>query len=545
VTDAHDHLDELLPLAPPRDDHEAADTTHTTIQASPSPSLDDGGRVIGGAGWSPGPSSRRSQREAAKARARIEAEAKKVEYERKKKVYERSKAEAKAAHWLPKNGETAPKSLRPYWRLRVEPARATTDVLAGAYPFLAEAGLGNEGVLIGHDAWSGAVFCFDPWVLYQRGVLTNPNVLVAGVVGRGKSALVKSLAVRSITFGRRVYVPGDPKGEWTPVAEAVGGQTISLGGGLSTRINPLDEGPRPKVLPDARGEMTSVTDERWAAIVRERRMALLASLSEAALARGLRAPESTALVAAVDAAALKPEPILPDVVQAIFDPPVPTAGSSVEQLRHDGREVGHALGRLVDGDLAGLFDGPSTTRFDPALPMVSLDLSRISGSDLALGLVMTCASAWMEAALTDPSGGQRWVVYDEAWRLIAQPALLARMQSQWKLSRALGIANVMVIHRLSDLNAVGAADSAARNLALGLLADCSTRIVYAQERGEAQRTATAIGLNETEAGILPELQRGTGLWRLGERAFVVRHVLTAQELALFSTDARMGVGGRP
>ncbi|HEY2309142.1 MAG TPA: ATP-binding protein, partial [Streptosporangiaceae bacterium] len=83
------------------------------------------------------------------------------------------------------------------------------------------------------------------------------------------------------------------------------------------------------------------------------------------------------------------------------------------------------------------FDGPSTARFDPGLPMVALDLSRIQGSDPLIGLVMTCASAWMEAALADPGGGRRYVIYDEAWRLLRQPALLARMQSQWKLSRAL------------------------------------------------------------------------------------------------------------
>ncbi len=499
----------------------------------------DGGKLVGGAGFVPERLSKAERKAAAKAAHQLELQAKRDEYERKKEALERARAEAKAQQWLPKAGETGQRSLRSWLPLKVRPSRATTDVLAGAYPFLAEAGLGSEGVLVGHDAWSNAAFCFDPWVLYRRGMLTNPNVLLAGVVGRGKSALAKSLAVRSIAFGRRVYVPGDPKGEWTPVAAAVGGQTISLGQGLPTRINPLDEGLRPVVLPDARGEMQPVDDERWAMIVRERRTALLGALAEAALGRRLGAPEATALVAAVDAAAKKPEPILPDVVDALFNPPVATSGSTVEQLASDGRHVGHALRRLVDGDLAGLFDGPSTTRFDPSLAMVTLDLSRISGSDLAIGLVMTCASSWMEAALTDPSGGQRWVIYDEAWRLIAQPSLLARMQSQWKLSRALGIANLLVIHRLSDLDAVGDAGSAARNLALGLLADCSTRIVYAQERGEASRTAAAIGLNGTEAGILPELQRGEGLWRVGERAFVVRHVLTPAELELFSTDARM------
>ena len=102
------------------------------------------------------------------------------------------------------------------------------------------------------------------------------------------------------------------------------------------------------------------------------------------------------------------------------------------------------------------------------------------------------------------------MIYDEAWRLIAQPSLLARMQSQWKLSRALGIANLMVIHRLSDLDAVGDANSEARNLALGLLADCSTKIVYAQEAGEASKTGGVLGLSSTEIEQLAGIGHGRG-----------------------------------
>ncbi|MDA8301944.1 MAG: recombinase family protein [Actinomycetota bacterium] len=37
-------------------------------------------------------------------------------------------------------------------------------------------------------------------------------------------------------------------------------------------------------------------------------------------------------------------------------------------------------------------------------------LSAISGSETLVGLVMTCASTWLEAALADASGGQRLVV---------------------------------------------------------------------------------------------------------------------------------------
>jgi len=248
----------------------------------------------------------------------------------------------------------------------------------------------------------------------------------------------------------------------------------------------------------------------------------------------------TALFAAVDAVVREQQtPILPQVVQRMMYPTEEVSGSSVEQLVEDGRAAAHALSRVVSGDLAGLFDGPSTTRFDPSRPMLTMDMSRMSGNDTLVALAMTCASAWMEAALADPDGGQRLVVYDEAWRLMKLPTLLARMQSQWKLSRHWGIANLMVIHRLSDLDAVGESDSSARNLALGLLADTSTRIVYAQESGEAEKTGAAIALSPTEIAQLPDLKRGEGLWRIGDRAFVVSHDLTVGELEVYDTNARM------
>jgi hypothetical protein len=285
-----------------------------------------------------------------------------------------------------------------------------------------------------------------------------------------------------------------------------------------------------------------MADDAWHDLVASRRRLLIGALAESALGRPLESVEHTtldlALRAAVDGADV---PTLPMVVEALFHPVLADAGTggSLAEVTADGRHVGHALRRLVSGDLAGLFDGPSTVAFDPSLPMVSLDLSGIQGSDQLIAMVMTCASAWMEAALSDPSGGRRWVIYDEAWRLLKHPALLARMQSQWKLSRALGLANLMVIHRLSDLDAVGDANSEARALALGLLADCSTKIIYQQETSEAPKTAAVLGLSITEQKELPALQRGEGLWRIGERAFVVRHLCTAGELELFDTNLRM------
>jgi type IV secretory pathway VirB4 component len=427
------------------------------------------------------------------------------------------------------------RSQAPQWRtwssFRLPAHRASSATLAGAYPFLATAPC-DTGVYVGTDALTGSPFCFDPWSLYTAGVLTNPNVLLAGVIGQGKSALAKSLAVRSIAAGRRVYVPGDPKGEWAAVAHAVGGTVVSLGPGLTTRLNPLDPAPAPRDQDSA----------AWASLVRGRRLRLLSAVAELTLGRELRPVEHGALDAALTVAEEMNVPTIPDVVRALTDPSkaaAATDGMTTAERVVDGRDLAHAFRRLVRGDLAGMFDAHSTEQLDTDAPMVVLDLSRIGSDENALALAMTCASSWLEAALTSDAAGQRWVVYDEAWRLLRSVPLVRRMQAQWKLSRAYGIANLLVIHRLSDLDAVGAAGSEARAMAEGLLADCSTRVVYRQETDQLAATGTALGLTTTERDLLPALPRGTGLWKISGRSYVVRHRLHVEELEVFDTDAAM------
>ncbi|WP_442576385.1 ATP-binding protein [Microbacterium sp. F51-2R] len=471
---------------------------------------------------------RRRRRDRQRAATRLEAEARKATSREAKEQWAAERAEAKAAAYLPAAGEPGPAALRTPARLRLPKHQDTSATLAGHYPFLAEAGLGPAGVFVGQDLYSGGSFVYDPWVLYQRGLITAPNVVLAGIVGSGKSSLAKSLYTRSLPFGRRVYVPGDPKGEHTAVAEAVGGRAIILGHGLRNRLNPLDEGHR----------SASLSDSEWSAQVAARRRDLIGALAETVLERSLSPLEHTAIdIALTDVVRSTDVPILPMVVSRILSPE--PSGDRDERLAEDGRLVGHALRRLVAGDLAGLFDGPSTVRFDPTLPMVSLDLSRVAENSTLISVLMTCSSAWMESALADPAGGQRWVIYDEAWRLMAYPALLRRMDAQWRLARHFGIANMLVFHKLSDLDNVGDSGSAMRALASSLLANAETRIVYRQEPDQLGSTGAALGLTRTEMNLLPALGTGQGLWRVKDRSFVVQHQMHPDELAIFDTTARM------
>jgi len=114
----------------------------------------------------------------------------------------------------------------------------------------------------------------------------------------------------------------------------------------------------------------------------------------------------------------------------------------------------------------------------------------------------------MESALLDPEGEQRWVIYDEAWRLMSHPALLRRMDAQWRLARHYGIANMLIFHRLGDLDNVGDQGTAMRALASPLLANAETRISCRQESDQMTTTGEALGLTGTERKLCR-------LWRPG------------------------------
>ena len=152
---------------------------------------------------------------------------------------------------------------------------------------------------------------------------------------------------------------------------------------------------------------------------------------------------------------------------------------------------------------------------------------------------MTCATAWLQAALAAGDGVKRLVVVDEAWAILHNLAIARWLQAGFKLSRAFGVAHVAVVHRLSDLRAAGAEGSEQQRLAEGLLADSETRVIFGQPPSELESAAELLGLTGTEAELLPQLPRGVALWKVGDRSFLVEHRLAADEAALVDTDAAM------
>ena len=404
---------------------------------------------------------------------------------------------------------------------------ATTAHFQAAYPFLAEGGLGAPGCYIGRDACGGA-FLFDPWTAYEQSIMSGPNMLVVGQLGRGKSALLKTYIARQHVFGREAWVL-DPKGEFTPLAEAIGGSVIALVPGGQVRLNAISS-----------------------RMGREAQLSLLRSVAAAALRRELSPEEDAGLRVAlkVVSAAVPEEPTLPEVVDALLHPVQEMTDELVmepDAFAEATRQVALALQRLCQGDLRGMFDGRTSPGLDLDARLVVLDLSAVQDS-AALGILMTCAAAWLQGVVMERKraaeagerdGAKVIVAVDEAWRITADLGVAEWLQRSFKLSRAHGVQNIIALHRLSDLGASGAAGSREARIAEGLIADADTKVVLAQPPDQLEGLRNLLGLTATEAELVPTLRRGEALWMVGRRSFLVQHRLSTFEQALVDTDARM------
>ncbi len=414
--------------------------------------------------------------------------------------------------------------------VRLPRHRATTAHLCSAYPFAAEAGCGSAGVYLGTDLLTGgSPFTFDPFEAYRDGLVTNPNVLIAGEPGMGKSAAAKCFIHRACgVLGRWVAV-ADPKGEYRGLADALGLSVLSLRPGGATRLNPLDAG-----IDRGAGQVEAAST---------RQTAMVTALVSTVLRRDLDPLEDAAIAWTLELiASERGEATLADVLARLAQPDADLAARArmpAPVLARGSEAVVLALGKLLDRSLRGMFDGPTNVRIDWDGPGLVLDLSAVHSDPEALSLVLVAATAWLQAVMARADGPPRVQVLDEAWSLLSSERTARYLQSCWKLGRAYGVANVALVHRLTDLRSQADDGTATAKVAMGLLADTQTRVLFRQSSDQVGDAKELLGLTSTETEVLTRLRRGRALWKVGDRTAVVDHVIAPGERVLCDTDRRM------
>lgn len=432
-----------------------------------------------------------------------------------------------------------------YWNLAkawIPPHQATSQHIAGIYPFVADSGLGHRGPILGVDLNADALWHFSPWEAYvdssERGTFST-NILVLGAYRGGKSATVKTLVTRSIAFGHQVVVPSDPKGEWVAVAEAIpGGRVIRLGGGTGTRLNPLDRGPR----------RTGATDEQHEQMVKQRRIGTLIALIEMTLGARLSAVEHAALLDALDRCILRTDdhPTLRGVFEELGE--IAGETDAAFHAAEGAIQPRFVLRRLVEGDLSGLFEDESTVEFDQEAPIVVTDTSELfARGDLAAQLTQVCSTAWIQAVISDRAAHRtRYVVREEGWRDMTSLSSLQMFQQWLKLSRHYGISNIVILHKMGDLDAVGDEGSLERSLAYSIVGDIENKFIFRVNSQEQAALRARLNLPAPHVEMARHLRKGEFLAYVGQYSYLVDCFATSTEweYELFATDDALAPADR-
>jgi hypothetical protein len=428
--------------------------------------------------------------------------------------------------------------------------RATTANVGGIWPLISSAGLPPTGALMGYDMLSGGGFYCDPigWVLRNPPIVTNPNLIVFGKPGRGKSAAVKAFLLRMMRFGIRTLVAGDVKNEYEPLCRAVGVQPISLGLGLPARINPLDLGP----LGQGWDTLNAADQRLRAAAVFQRWVILLKALIGARDVQVSQSDEWAISTVLADltgwshgASRLTPVTI-PDVWKALSHPSDQLARdcryASIQDMLDSTRQITDSLGALVTGTLAGLFDTHTTIELDWDAPIQSLSLRRLlSLGDDAVAVALTCLNSWSRGQTDLRRAGQiTIVVRDEMWRQMRLGlGAVKSLDADLRLSRSDGEIQLVAAHKPSDMLSVGAAGSQEVAIAKDLMSLCDTKVLFGQDPNIANDLAELLDLQpmvrDWVAGWAMQ-DKGRAVWLVGDRVLKVQTQLSDVELPLFDTN---------
>ncbi|MGQ0843867.1 MAG: ATP-binding protein [Sporichthyaceae bacterium] len=439
----------------------------------------------------------------------------------------------------------------------------TTNQVAGLYPFVQANGLPPTGVPLGRDLLTNELVCLDPpgWV----GTMTaNPGVWIQASPGVGKSAAAKRVMIGLCALGYLALNPGDAKGEYSTVVEALGGQVIRIGRGLD-RINPLDAGPLGRALPTLDEAAREALTVEIAARRSELLLALLAGPN--GLDRRPDAAERYALEVAVRlitaAHAGREDPTVPDVVRVLRNPPrslcdaLQVAGET--EAWKTTAQITFGLENLCAGPLAGLFDGPTTRRVDLDARAISVDLSALLPAGdhvVAAGMMAGWAYTYgtLDAAAALGLNRRPMVIcLDELWRALrAGTGMVDSFDALTRLNRAKGAVTMMITHSLRDLEALPNASDRAK--AAGLMERCDTVLLGASSPKELAAISERRLLTSEEMRLVaswgaptgtavegldtPHPGRGKLLVKIGHRMGVpTQMMLTGAELLRYETDA--------
>ena len=449
------------------------------------------------------------------------------------------------------------------WAPATAPAQAwrmTSDQAPVFWPFVSAPALPPTGAQMGVDQLSGGSFYCDPfgWVLRDDVSATNPNIFQFAKPGTGKSGTTKAFCTRMMPFGYRTLVLGDPKDEYESLCRALGVEPFVIAPGFWARINPLAMGPLghdwEKLSAEEAQRRTTIIFKRWLVLIR----GLVGSMKLDDQRRVPFGPDESdvvrnALAILTGYAAgnsILEETTIPRLWDLLRNPTEELVRAceygNTRQFLDQTRLLRNALGELVTGTLAGLFDDFTNIEVDWRAPIQSFSLSRLDGlGDEAVGIALLCMNSWGRGLreIAEP-GDLRIVVRDEVRKQMRLGvSAVMSFDADLRLSRGMagkgGDIQFANLHKPSDLLSVGDADSQAAMIAKDLLELADIKILGGQKPRVARELDSMLGFGPIAQDLVSGWamqDKGRALWCVGDATYKVQTVLHPLEKKLYYTN---------
>lgn len=405
----------------------------------------------------------------------------------------------------------------------------------------------ETGVVIGIDRISGALVAHDPFTAYENKLISSPNVVIIGLIGMGKSSLLKTVYVeRPLLLRQRRAVVIDKKrrsvaDSATTGASAEEGEYAEL-----TRFF----GAEPyRFDPDAPGEATCLNlldPVVLAAGGAAAQRGLLVAMAELAGGTPLDEWHQKALAIAhrrmsrdFETKTARQVPVIADLIGQLHsladDESVAGARpQTLDRIDEASFSVKFRLERLLADDLAGMFDRETSKHVQLAQKLTTFDISPLPEDGPATPMVMAVVNQWLMGTLTrlNTQGMRTNFCVEEGWHLFGG-ANGRLIQSKSKLSRGLGLSVVAAIHHLSDIPP----DSPA----IAMIKEAQTVHLFRQELDDDIRECVRhFALEASNAEALRTLPQGDHLLKVGTaREVRVEHVRSRAEVQFTETDQAM------